>query len=384
MNVQNNNSDGNEFSLFGSFFEDLVEFIKIPRKYPQASQHDAYRSIGQRATLRRVVGIVSTNGLVVILGLLFIYSLMPYWPPVYKDLKDPFFDFAFFLLIFTGFFVNTLIHFLIFPAVSGKGELIAHMYFNAFGSIWSLISVVIAGVILSIIRIRNIDAVVMVLAGLYLIYVTFLSMQAIHRLSNLRAIVAMIISTIATIPGMLLHFYLFGFLRESRPFQIDDLHLLIFFLSIAVIDLNVLAYMFREEKRQQLSPKKTVIQSLFELIFRGKTVGYMSFFLIIPLTVFTGLSLYQISRPGPVIVGNSSLKLLDYIVIDADYSDELNSIVMISDEPGQLHVFDPVFDHQTSIDILSTPTMVSVNPAGTHAAIGHYKSDNSTFAAKLT
>jgi DNA-binding beta-propeller fold protein YncE len=375
MNTQDDNNNIDEFLPFGSFFEDLFEFIKIPRKYPQASQHAVYRSIGQRATIKRVIAVVSANTLIVILGLLFVYSQMAYWPPVYKDLQDPFFDSAFFLLMFTSFFVNTTIHFLIFRAVSGKGKLIAHMYLNAIGSTWSLISIMVAGLILVIIRIRNIDAVVMVLAGIYLIYATFLSLQAIHLLSDLRAIVAMVITTIATIPSVLLNFFLFGFLIESRPFQIDNLHLLIFFLSVMLLNLWVMAYVFREQKRQQPSTKRQIIQSLFGT----KIVNYVSIILLIPLTVFIGLSLYKASRPKPVIIGNSSLKPLGYYAIDAEYSDELNSIVMISDEPDQLHVFDPVSGHQTSFDISSSPTKVTVNPKGTHAAVSHYQSKDISY-----
>ncbi len=375
MNTQNDNSNNDELLLLGSFFEDLFEFIKIPRKYPGTSKHAAYRSIGQRATLKGVTAVVSANALIVILGLLFVYSQMAYWPPIYKDLKDPFFDLAFFLLMFTSFFVNTIIHFLIFRVVSGKGKLIAHMYLNAIGSTWSLISVVVAGLILVIVRIRNIDAVVMVLTGIYLIYATFLSMQAIHSLSNRRAIVAMVITTIATIPGVLLHSFLFGFLIKSRPFQIDDFHLLIFFLSIMLLNLWFFTYVFHRRERQQPSSKRTIIQFLF----RTKTVNYVSAVLIISLTVFIGLSLYKASRPKPAIIGNSSLKPLGYDVVDAEYNDELNSIVMISYDPSQLHVFDPVLDRQTSFDILSSPTKVSVNPKGTYAVVSHHKSDDISY-----
>lgn len=63
--------------------------------------------------------------------------------------------------------------------------------------------------------------------------------------------------------------------------------------------------------------------------------------------------------------------LLNYIVSDAEYSKQLNKIIMVSSNPRQLHIYDPVTEENIDIDLPLTPTCVSVSPDGLYAAVGH-------------
>lgn len=71
------------------------------------------------------------------------------------------------------------------------------------------------------------------------------------------------------------------------------------------------------------------------------------------------------------------LQVLDRIelghdVIDAEYSDELEAVVMVSASPSSaLHVLDPVTGARYAVALNKVPTSVSVSPDGQSAAVGH-------------
>jgi hypothetical protein len=63
---------------------------------------------------------------------------------------------------------------------------------------------------------------------------------------------------------------------------------------------------------------------------------------------------------------------LPFHVVDAEFSAELNALVMISTGPNQLHVYYPDTRQLTSIDLPPiAPSSVSVSPDGRTAAVGH-------------
>jgi hypothetical protein len=62
---------------------------------------------------------------------------------------------------------------------------------------------------------------------------------------------------------------------------------------------------------------------------------------------------------------------LAFRVIDAGYSTALDRIVMVSDEPAQLHVYDPASHTDTTVALSAPPVLVSVGPDGRFAVVGH-------------
>src|SRR5688500_16639735 len=62
---------------------------------------------------------------------------------------------------------------------------------------------------------------------------------------------------------------------------------------------------------------------------------------------------------------------LNFKVVDAQYSPQLNRVVMISTNPNQLHVYDPIGKSDTVVALPVAPLSLSVAPSGLHAAIGH-------------
>lgn len=62
---------------------------------------------------------------------------------------------------------------------------------------------------------------------------------------------------------------------------------------------------------------------------------------------------------------------LTYRAADAEYSDALERIIMVSASPNQLHLYDPVAHTEKIVDLVLAPTSVSVAPDGLTAAVGH-------------
>ncbi len=251
--------------------DDYAKYLNTPRKLSPTLFDTAYQSIGQRGTIRRVIGTILINGLVTILATFIIFSSSPYYPIQY-DLRYIPFSLAYLLLIFTSFLIGTVIQFLVFRATMGKGKLIAHAYLNSIGSVWSLVLSGLGILVLIITRIEIISVLITGLGGLYLIYVAYLSLKAIHHLSTTRAIAAMIISTIIMVPEILLHFYLFAFFRESRPFTIYNWQLVVSILSMLLISLFILAYMSYERELVSDYPNTIPLLDAARKIFTNKRV----------------------------------------------------------------------------------------------------------------
>ncbi len=76
-------------------------------------------------------------------------------------------------------------------------------------------------------------------------------------------------------------------------------------------------------------------------------------------------SIYVVAEPEYV-------SQLSFRVIDAEYSKQLDKIIMVSDTPSnQLHIYDPETKEDIALDLDIAPTCVSVSPDGKYAATGH-------------
>lgn len=84
---------------------------------------------------------------------------------------------------------------------------------------------------------------------------------------------------------------------------------------------------------------------------------------------------YTNSLPDTVMVAvitNRPIAGLLFNVIDAEYSKQLDRIIMVSGKPStQLHIYDPVANLDQAVDLSALPTSVSVSPDGLYAAVGH-------------
>jgi hypothetical protein len=84
---------------------------------------------------------------------------------------------------------------------------------------------------------------------------------------------------------------------------------------------------------------------------------------------------YANSVPDSVtitVITNRPVAGLPFKVIDAEYSRQLDRIIMVSGSPSnQLHIYDPAGDLDQTVNLSALPTSVSVSPDGVYAAIGH-------------
>lgn len=72
------------------------------------------------------------------------------------------------------------------------------------------------------------------------------------------------------------------------------------------------------------------------------------------------------------VIANRPIAGLPFKLIDAEYSKQLDRIIMVSGTPSnQIHIYDPAGDLDQTVDLSALPTSVSVSPDGLSAAIGH-------------
>lgn len=72
-----------------------------------------------------------------------------------------------------------------------------------------------------------------------------------------------------------------------------------------------------------------------------------------------------------VVARERGVTPLDHDVVDAEYSRSLDRIVMISDDPRALHIYDPATAAEIDIALPLPGYAVSVSPDGTEAVVGH-------------
>jgi hypothetical protein len=70
------------------------------------------------------------------------------------------------------------------------------------------------------------------------------------------------------------------------------------------------------------------------------------------------------------VIATNPLRL-DYQAIDAEYSNQMDRIVMVSAAPNILHIVDPLSGVDVTVTLPLPPTSVSVGPDGQFAAVGH-------------
>lgn len=80
-----------------------------------------------------------------------------------------------------------------------------------------------------------------------------------------------------------------------------------------------------------------------------------------------------LSSPAATITVASfrAIAALGFDPIDAEQSDALARLVLVSTGPNQLHLYDPVTRTDQTVTLPTTPTAVSVGPDGTKAVVGH-------------
>jgi hypothetical protein len=65
-----------------------------------------------------------------------------------------------------------------------------------------------------------------------------------------------------------------------------------------------------------------------------------------------------------VRISSAQTNSLSFRPVAAEYSTALDRIVMISANPNQLHIYDPVSQNETKVGLSNTPLSVSVSPDG--------------------
>jgi len=72
-----------------------------------------------------------------------------------------------------------------------------------------------------------------------------------------------------------------------------------------------------------------------------------------------------------VLTAHQGTQRLDYSVLDAEYSDALERIIMVSADPNRIHIYDPSSQSSQSIELAGKPLSVSVSPNGQYAVVAH-------------
>ena len=62
---------------------------------------------------------------------------------------------------------------------------------------------------------------------------------------------------------------------------------------------------------------------------------------------------------------------LTFRPVDAEYSNALDRIILVSASPNQIHIYNPVSRTDTALNLAAAPNAVSVSPDGRYAAVGH-------------
>ena len=86
--------------------------------------------------------------------------------------------------------------------------------------------------------------------------------------------------------------------------------------------------------------------------------------IVLPGQVFT------ISQAAPS-VSSSRLYTPGYYAVGAAYAKPIDKLVLVSANPNQLHIVDPVASSETVVPLNAPPLSLSVRPDGAQAAVGH-------------
>jgi chitinase len=110
------------------------------------------------------------------------------------------------------------------------------------------------------------------------------------------------------------------------------------------------------------TPTATIIPSLTAIPYRALTVTATHGPWALPPTTPS-------VTPSPEVSG--PVQLLPFNVIDARYSLALDRIIVVSEDPDQLHIFDPIAQTDAAVDLSRAPRYVTLSPDGMFAAVAH-------------
>jgi chitinase len=109
-----------------------------------------------------------------------------------------------------------------------------------------------------------------------------------------------------------------------------------------------------------------------DLNIRARLVA--SSFALLGLLVFGNVASTRglaVPQPRTVAAASASVSALPYRVLDAEYSRALDRIVMVSEAPNRLSIYDPSSHGSVNVGLPRVPRNVSVSPDGHYAAVGH-------------
>src|SRR5438552_56228 len=77
----------------------------------------------------------------------------------------------------------------------------------------------------------------------------------------------------------------------------------------------------------------------------------------------------RLLRAWAATVAGTTLTTLPFHANDAEYSPDLNRIIVVGESPNKLYAVDPDSGATLSVDLAASPTCVSVSPDGKFAAV---------------
>ncbi len=86
-------------------------------------------------------------------------------------------------------------------------------------------------------------------------------------------------------------------------------------------------------------------------------------------SIAIGGATFTVTQDGATALG--PLRRLGYPVAAAEYSRPLDRLVLVSSNPRELHLYDPVTGDDQILSLPRPATSVAVNPAGNQAVVGH-------------
>ena len=85
----------------------------------------------------------------------------------------------------------------------------------------------------------------------------------------------------------------------------------------------------------------------------------------------TRFSIFAFSLFAGAVAASAQTIPLPYRPVTAEYSYGLDRIIFVTAGPNQLHIFDPISQSDTAVNLSQAPLSVSLSPDGLHAAVGH-------------
>ncbi len=86
---------------------------------------------------------------------------------------------------------------------------------------------------------------------------------------------------------------------------------------------------------------------------------------------FTRFSIFACCLFVAAVATSAQTVPLPYRPVTAEYSYGLDRIIFVTAGPNQLHIFDPISQSDTAVNLSQAPLSLSISPDGLHAAVGH-------------